>query len=265
MHDIIPVERPEWFNARFSGWYQWLLPRLTNRVRHLIAVSHFTKDRLVERFRINPDKITVVWNGVDSQFRPRTRDEIEEVRAALKIRSPRYLLSLGSLEPRKNVRRLLSVWVRLKRELPNDLGLVVVGSKGGSLVFRDDGVDEAMDGVHFTGYAKQEHLPALYSGALGLIYPSLYEGFGLPPLEAMACGTPVIASNTTSLPEITGGAALLVDPLDEDAIAAAILRLVRDEELRSTLRTRSLERAAHMTWDASAAKTRKVLKERCHE
>jgi glycosyltransferase involved in cell wall biosynthesis len=261
MHDIIPVERPEWFNARFAGWYRWLLPRLTNRVRHLIAVSQFTKDRLVERFKIRPEKVTVVWNGVDAQFRPRTRDEIEEVRAALGIRRPRYLLSLGSLEPRKNIRRLLSVWVRLKGELPEDLGLVVVGSKGGSLVFRDDGVTEEPDGVQFTGYARQQDLPALYSGALGLVYPSLYEGFGLPPLEAMACGTPVIASNTTSLPEITGGVALLVDPLDEDAIADAILRLVRDQELRSALRIRSLERAAHMTWDAAATRTRKVLEE----
>ena len=262
MHDIIPVEHPEWFNARFAAWYRWLLPRLTHRVRHLIAVSQFTKDRLVERFHVNPDKITVVWNGVDAQFRPRTAEEIAEVREALGIRSPRYLLSLGSLEPRKNVRRLLTAWNRLKRELPEDLSLVVVGSKGASLVFQDAGISEIPEGVQFTGYAKQEHLPALYSGALALVYPSLYEGFGLPPLEAMACGTPVIASNTTSLPEITAGAALLVDPLDEDAIGGAILRVIRDEELRRGLSARSLAHASTLTWDASAAATRRVLEER---
>jgi glycosyltransferase involved in cell wall biosynthesis len=264
MHDIIPVEHPEWFNARFAAWYQWLLPRLTNRVRHLIAVSQFTKDRLVERFKVNPENITVVWNGVDSQFRPRTAAEIDEMRDALGIRCPRYLLSLGSLEPRKNVGRLLTAWARLKRELPEDLGLVVVGSKGASLVFQDAAIVEIPNGVHFTGYAKQEHLPALYSGALGLVYPSLYEGFGLPPLEAMACGTPVITSNTTSLPEITGGAALLVDPLDVDAIAGAMLRLVRDENLRTSMRQRSLAHASKLTWDLSAARTRQVLEERCH-
>ena len=261
MHDIIPVEHPEWFNARFAAWYKWLLPRLTRRAQHLIAVSQFTKDRLVERFGINPGKITVVWNGVDSQFRPRTDQEIADVRDALGIRSPRYLLSLGSLEPRKNVRRLLAAWTRLKRELPDDLELVVVGAKGASLVFQDAGIVEAPEGVHFAGYARQEHLPALYSGALALVYPSLYEGFGLPPLEAMACGTPVITSNTTSLPEITGGAALLVDPLDVEAIAAAMLRVVRDEHLRSMMRSQSLAHAANLTWDASAAQTRKVLEE----
>ena len=103
MHDIIPVEHPEWFNSRFAAWYQWLLPKLTHRVQHMIAVSQFTKDRLVDRFRIHPDKISVVWNGVDDQFRPRAIEEIAEARNALNIPSPRYVLSLGSLEPRKNV------------------------------------------------------------------------------------------------------------------------------------------------------------------
>ena len=262
MHDIIPVEHPEWFNARFAAWYRWLLPRLTHRVRHLIAVSQFTKDRLVERFGINPDKITVVWNGVDAEFRPRTNGEINEVRRALGIDSPRYLLSLGSLEPRKNIGRLLTAWSRLKRELPNDIGLVVAGSKGAPLVFRNAGITEIPEGVHFTGYVKQEHLPALYSGALALVYPSLYEGFGLPPLEAMACGTPVIASNTTSLPEVTGGAALLVDPLDEDAIAAAILKVAADARLRASMGIQSLAHASSLTWDASARATRKILEER---
>ncbi len=262
MHDIIPVEHPEWFNSRFAAWYKYLLPRLTHRVRHMIAVSQFTKDRIVERFGVNPDKITVVWNGVDSQFRPRTAEEVAEVRTALGIRSPRYLLSLGSLEPRKNLPRLLTAWSRLRSELPADLSLVCVGSKGASLVFKDAGITEIPEGVHFTGYARQEHLPALYSGALALVYPSLYEGFGLPPLEAMACGTAVITSNTTSLPEVTAGAALLVNPLSEDDIAAAILKMVRDETVRQSLRERALAHASRWTWDLAAADTRKVLQER---
>jgi glycosyltransferase involved in cell wall biosynthesis len=265
MHDIIPVEHPEWFNARFSAWYQWLLPKLTQRVRHLIAVSEFTKQRLVERLGIRPEKITVVWNGVDSQFRPRTAAEIDEVRDALGIRSQRYLLSLGSLEPRKNLRRLLGAWGKLRPELgDDDINLVVVGEKGSAQVFRDASIRETPEGVHFTGYARQEYLPALYSGALALVYPSLYEGFGLPPLEAMACGTPVITSNTTSLPEVTGGAALLVDPLSEDAIAEAIRCLVGDEQLRQALSAKSLAHASKFTWDKSAAQTWKVLEECRH-
>ncbi len=263
MHDIIPVEHPEWFSARFSAWYQWLLPRLTRRVQHLIAVSEFTKQRLVERFGIRPEKITVVWNGVDAQFRPRSAAEIAEVREALGIRSPRYLLSLGSLEPRKNLARLLRSWGRLRLS-GEEISLVVVGAKGSPQVFRDASIKELPEGVHFTGYARQEHLPALYSGAVALVYPSLYEGFGLPPLEAMACGTPVIASNTTSLPEITGGAALLIDPLNEDAIGEAILRLLGDEHLRRTMSARSLAHVSKLTWDRSAAETRKVLEACCH-
>jgi glycosyltransferase involved in cell wall biosynthesis len=264
MHDIIPVEHPEWFNARFAAWYQWLLPKLTHRAQHLIAVSDFTKQRLVERFGIKPEKITVVWNGVDAGFHPRTSLEIAEVREALGIQTPRYLLSLGSLEPRKNLRRLLATWGRVKRELPQDLSLVVVGAKGSAKVFQDAAITEIPEGVHFTGYARQEHLPALYSGALALVYPSLYEGFGLPPLEAMACGTPVITSNTTSLPEVTGGAALLIDPLKEDAIAAAILQLVGDERLRESMSAKSLAHASKVTWDKSASRTWKVLEECCH-
>lgn len=264
MHDIIPVEHPEWFNARFSAWYQWLLPKLAHRVQHMIAVSQFTKDRLVERFGVPAEKISVVWNGVDEQFRPRSSDEIAEVREALKIRSPRYVLSLGSLEPRKNIGRLLTAWQRILPELPEDIDLVVVGNKGASLVFREARIEGELKRVHFAGYAKQEHLPALYSGALALVYPSLYEGFGLPPLEAMACGTPVVTSNTTSLPEVMGDCGLLVDPLNEDAIAEAVLSLVRSDDLRAELSTRGRARAARMDWDRSAAETRKILKEFCH-
>jgi glycosyltransferase involved in cell wall biosynthesis len=262
MHDIIPVEHPEWFSAPFAAWYKWLLPKLTRRAQHLIAVSEFTKQRLVERFGIRPEKITVVWNGVDAQFRPRTAAEIDEVRQALGIRTPKYLLSLGSLEPRKNLRRLLAAWGKLEK--PDDLSLVVVGAKGSPNVFRDAAIAEISDGVHFTGYARQEHLPALYSGAMALVYPSLYEGFGLPPLEAMACGTPVITSKTTSLPEVTGGAALLIDPLDEDAIAAAMLRLIADQPLRERLSAMSIEHASKLTWDKTASQTWKVLEECCH-
>jgi len=262
MHDIIPVEHPEWFNAPFAAWYKWLLPKLTRRAQHLIAVSEFTKQRLVERFGIRPEKITVVWNGVDQQFRPRSAAEIAEVRDALGIRTPKYILSLGSLEPRKNLRRLLAAWRKLEKA--DDLSLVVVGAKGSPKVFRDAAIDEISAAVHFTGYARQEHLPALYSGAMALVYPSLYEGFGLPPLEAMACGTPVITSNTTSLPEVTGGAALLIDPLDEEAIAAAMLRLIADQPLRRRLSAMSIEHASTLTWDKTAQQTWKVLEECCH-
>ncbi len=259
IHDIIPIDRPEWFSPRFAAWYNWLLPKLVHRVQHLIAVSEFTKQRLVERLGVPPSKVTVVWNGVDAQFTPRSADEIECMRRELGISSRKYLLSVGSLEPRKNLRALMTAWRRIAPELPKDIDLVVVGAKGASLVFSDAKLGDVPPRVCLTGYVAQEQLPALYSGAMALVYPSLYEGFGLPPLEAMACGTPVVTSGTTSLPEVVGDSALLVDPLCPDSIAEGIQRIVMDAPLRDQLRERGLMRARGITWDRAATETRKVF------
>ncbi|MEZ5901017.1 MAG: glycosyltransferase family 1 protein [Hyphomicrobiaceae bacterium] len=259
MHDIIPVEHPEWFNPRFAAWYAWLLPRLLKRVDHLIAVSQFTKERIVEKFGVDQSKISVVWNGVDDQFRPRTEAEIDNVREALGIKSKNYILCLGSLEPRKNVPRLLQAWDLISRQLPDEVELVISGKVGASKVFSSAGLSEIPERVHFTGYVNQEQLPALYSGALALVYPSLYEGFGLPPLEAMACGTAVVTSASTSLQEVVGDAAVLVDPLDIGSIAESIVAVVENEALRHDLSKRGLERAQNFTWDRSADATREIL------
>jgi glycosyltransferase involved in cell wall biosynthesis len=265
LHDIVPIEYPEWFSPRYAAWYQFLLPRLVKRSRHIIAVSQFVKDRIVERLGARPDKISVVWNGLDAKFRPRPAEEVEQVKAMLGIRAPRYVLSVGSLEPRKNLARLLKAWSRIVREVPEDIELVLVGGKGDSSVFRDAGLSETPERVREAGYLDQDRLPALYSGALALLYPSLYEGFGLPPIEAMACGTAALTSNVTAPPEVVGDAALLVDPLDDDDIADGIRRIVNDDALRAVLIRRSAARIAGMTWDNAAAKTRQVLLERCRD
>ena len=263
LHDIITIEYPQWFSPRFAGWYGYLLPRLVRRARHIITVSQFVKDRIVERLGAPPDKISVVWNGVDAKFQPRPAEEVEQVKTMLGIRSPRYLLSVGSLEPRKNLPRLLKAWSRIVREVPEDIELVLVGGKGDAHVFQDAGLSETPERVRLAGYLDQERLPALYTGALALLYPSLYEGFGLPPIEAMACGTAALTSNVSSLPEVVGDAALMVDPLDEDSIAGGILRIVQDDALRANLIRKSAARVAGMTWDNSAANTRRVLLEFC--
>jgi glycosyltransferase involved in cell wall biosynthesis len=264
IHDIIPIEHPEWFSSEFSGWYQWLMPKLVDRVQHIIAVSHFTKQRLVERFAIKPEKVSVVWNGVDASFRPRPLREIEHTKKEAGIQSPRYVLSLGSLEPRKNLKRLLTAWERILPELPEDVELVVAGAKGASKVFAESKIDRIPGRVNFTGYIPQDHLPALYSGATALVYPSLYEGFGLPPLEAMACGCPVVTSNCTSLPEVVGDDAILVDPFDEESIAEGLFRIIVRPHLREQLSRRAFNRVEPMSWEASAAKTRAILLEQSH-
>ena len=264
IHDLIPLDRPEWFAPRFASWYGWLLPRLARRVRHIIAVSEFTRSRILERFGIDPSRVTVIPNGVDGRFAPRPALEVERVRADLGLPTARYVLSVGSLEPRKNVNRLLEAWARAVPRLPEDLYLVVSGAKGVARVFSSVSLGRLPPRVLLTGYVPDEHLPALYSGATIFVYPSLYEGFGLPPLEAMACGTPVITSNTTSLPEVVGDAALLVDPLDVEATARAIERLAGDEAERARLRRLGLERIARFNWDDVAARTWEVLREHAH-
>jgi glycosyltransferase involved in cell wall biosynthesis len=200
-----------------------------------------------------------VWNGVDAQFTPRPLDEIERMRREVGISSRKYLLSVGSLEPRKNLGALMTAWRRIAPTLPDDIDLVVVGAKGASLVFSDAKLGEAPPRVCLTGYVAQEQLPALYSGAMALIYPSLYEGFGLPPLEAMACGAPVVTSGTTSLPEVVGDSALLVDPLSPESIADGIQRIVSDAPLREQLRERGLLRTRGVTWERAVTDTRKVF------
>ncbi len=259
IHDLIPIDRPEWFSPRFSSWYRWLLPRLAKRVRHLIAISEYTKQRIVERLGVPPEKVTVIPNGFDQRFSPRGATEIENVRQALGLPDRPYLLCVGSLEPRKNLLRLLRAWRKVVESTAGDVELVVAGAVASSRVFGSVSLDPLPPRTHFTGYVSDEHLPALYSGALALIYPSLYEGFGLPPLEAMACGTPVVTSNGTSLPEVVADSAVLVDPENVASIAAGIQQILSNPGLRERLRRSGLERAKCFTWEQAARQTLALL------
>ena len=177
------------------------------------------------------------------------------------IRSEEYLLCVGSVEPRKNVGRLLQAWARIQNELPAGLDLVVAGPAGSSGVFAGAELGKIPDRVHFTGYVDHDRLPALYSGATAFVYPSLYEGFGLPPLEAMACGTPVVTSRGSSLEEVVGTSAVLIDPECVDSIAEGLLRSVHDPGLRAELRAAGRLRAERMTWANCATRTAAILRE----
>ncbi|MEZ5352480.1 MAG: glycosyltransferase family 1 protein [Bryobacteraceae bacterium] len=258
IHDIFPVDHPEWFSSGFSQWYSWLLPKLAARVDHIIAVSHFTRKRIVERLGVRPEKVTVVHNGVDSRFRRPAPAELDIAKGKLGIPFERYLLMVGSIEPRKNIAAALAAWPVISRSHPG-LGLVIAGAKGSGLVFAGVEIDENMPNVYRTGYVPHELLPALYAAATALVFPSLSEGFGLPPLEAMACGTPVITSMNSALPEVVGDAAIGIDPLDPASIAAAVNRLLESESLQQDLRHRGFEQAAQFSWERCAAATRHVL------
>lgn len=259
LHDVVPIDHPEWLNSRFAAWYQFLTPKLVRRVRAIVTDSEATKERIVHHFPQVEGKINVVHIGVDQRFYCRGADEVAAARLQLGIPTPHYLLALGSLEPRKNLGRLLQAWAQIERRLPDDVWLVIAGARGKKLVFGNVSFENLPPRVHLSGYVPDELLPALYSGALAAPYLSVYEGFGLPPLEAMACGSPPITGDRTSLPEVVGSAGIMVDPFDVDAIADALARIVDDRELRSKLSKDGVDRAKRFSWEKAAAETWSVI------
>ena len=257
IHDCAFQDRAECFTPRFAAWLQWLVPRLARRVRRIITVSGYSKGRICEICRVQPDKVQVIHNGVDPHFRPVDAAEVAAARARFHLPES-YVLCVGSLEPRKNLSRLLQAWRQIAPQVPEHK-LVLVGTT--AAVFASANLEATDESVVFTGYVPDESLPALYTGAAAFVYPSLYEGFGLTVLEAMACGTPVICSHTTSLPEVAGDAAILVDPLNVTALGEAIVQILSDPERRQTLRSLGRERARAFTWDRAAEQTWQVLSE----
>lgn len=258
VHDLSTLDHPEWFDWKYALWHRLIVPILLRRVRRIIAISAFTKRRILSHGDIPSERITVVYNGVDQRFRPCAEKEVMHVREALGIGEGPYVLSLSALHPRKNMARLLQAWELAAEQIP-EVHFVLAGGAGRENVFGQFSLGAVPARVHLTGYVEDQHLPALYSGAEAFIYPSLYEGFGLPVLEAMACGTPVITSDVTSLPEVAGDAALLLNPFDVEAMAEEIVRVMEDDALRRQLRKKGLERARRFTWERTAEETWQVL------
>lgn len=228
--------------------------RCIKRASHIIAASHCTKHDLVHYLNIPESRISVIYNGVDHNiFKPRPVSQ----------RRP-YILYVGSERRRKNLGRLLQAFARLKTEFP-DLKLIKVGDPGRSPEFRNEtmatiarlGLRVPQD-VIFAGYVSQSALADYYSLAALLAYPSLYEGFGLPPLESMACGCPVVASRMSSLPEVVGDAGILVNPYDTSSLAEGMRRVLTDSELRRDLVIKGLKRARRFSWEETAELTRQV-------
>jgi glycosyltransferase involved in cell wall biosynthesis len=261
IHDVVPLDHPEWLNENFAAWYRFLTPKLTRRVRRILVVSEFTKRRLIHHCPEAESKIKVVLLAADKRFAPADELAIAAMSRQLALPSRSYLVALGSLEPRKNLARLLQAWSIVQSRIPNDVWLVIAGGKGKSIVFENVTFAPLPPRVHLTGFVADELLPALYSGAIASVYVSLYEGFGFPPLESMACGAPVLTSNVSSLPEVVGEAALTVNPVDIDAIADSMLRLVDDSALRTKLRLRGFERASQFSWDQTALTTLRELED----
>ena len=255
IHDLIFQKMPE-HHKPLNRWYLNLaLPLFARRADHIIVVSEATRTDVIKAYGIREEKISVIPEAAAPRFKPQPIEVIVAVKQRYHL-PENYLLYVGTIEPRKNLLRLLKVWEKLhkKAEVPP---LVIVGSRGwlSEDFFTALEKSPVRKGAILTGYVDDEDLPGLYAGATAFTFPSLYEGFGLPPLEAMACGTPVVCSNTSSLPEVVGEAALLCDPTDEMALTDALMRISSNANLQDILRERGLQQAAKFSWERTAKET----------
>jgi glycosyltransferase involved in cell wall biosynthesis len=253
IHDMVPFVHPETHERLTNLLFRHYIPHTLPFVDRIITDSNASERDIVRFFRVRPDGVATIPCGVSPRFGPRSASQVFAALSRYGIVPP-YLLTVGALQPRKNLVTLLEAFARLRLEgLPHRL--IIVGSKAWkseSVFGRLDDLGLG-DAVVFTGYVEDSDLPALYAGAACFVFPSIYEGFGLPPLEAMACGAPVVTSNASSLPEVVGDAAITVDPHDVGGFVAAIRRIVDLPALADELRARGLERSQLFTWERAAA------------
>jgi glycosyltransferase involved in cell wall biosynthesis len=269
IHDLSFEHLPETFKRRSCLQLRLTVRRTARAAAHVITSSDYSRRDIVKTYGIPLERTSVTPLAAAAHFSPvADESEIRRVREAYGIRG-RYVLAVGSIQPRKNLVRLLAAYAELRRTraaegLPQ---LVLVGKR--AWLYRETlrAVEsyELHNFVTFTGYVSERDLPALYTGALCFVYPSYFEGFGLPPLEAMACGAPVVAGERTSLPEVVGEAGILVDPFDVRALAAAIGRIIDDAALRASLRRKGLERARLFDWKRTARLTLAVYEQAVEE
>ena len=265
IHDLAFEHMPETFTWRGSMQLKLTVRRTARRAARIATVSEYSRQDLLRTYHLAPEKVTVTYNGIESHFTPQPTSpgEAEDVRQRFGI-NREFLLAVGSLQPRKNLIRLIRAYAKLRGENSGFAPqLVIVGRKLWltSEIFAEVRRQRWAEDVILTGYVTDEDLPKLYRAATAFVYPSLFEGFGLPPVEAMACGTPVITSNNSSLPEVVGNAAVLIDACDERALSEALLQIVGDQPLRARLREQGIEQAKKYTWRDAAEKTLQLYQE----
>ncbi len=261
VHDLGYIYYPQ-AHTGLSRLYLDLSTRFSaHAARRVIAISRATKRDLVKHYRVPARKIKVIYHGRDPIFVPISNENVlKEAAAKYGVKGP-YCLHVGTLQPRKNLGVLVEAWKLLKMRMERPPQLLLAGKRGWLYSSLTESVEAygLGDLVKFADYVERDDLPALYSGAMALTFPSLYEGFGLPPLEAMSCGTPVIASTASSVPEVVGGAALMLDPHDAGLWADTVEHLFGDVPLQQRLSDKGLARAALFTWEQCARETWSVI------
>lgn len=262
IHDLSYLHFPELFKKndlyQLTSWSKYSI----KNSKHIIAVSQSTKDDIVKNYKVSPSKITVIYEGYDNvRFKPQPKNTVNKIKKKYKIIGD-YVIFVGTLQPRKNIECLIEAFreVIFNSQL-STLNLVVVGKKGWlyDSIFQKVKDLDLVDKVIFTDFVKDADLPALISGAKVYVNPSLWEGFGIPPVEAQACGVPVAVSATSSLPEIAGNSAVLVDPASVDSIAKGIQKVITDKKLRDKLVERGFQNIKRFSWEKCANQTLKVL------
>jgi glycosyltransferase involved in cell wall biosynthesis len=253
-HDMAIYRHPEWFPGGQALSVRLVVPNSMRRADAIVAVSACTARDVAELFGVEPTRLEVVPEGVAGRFQPLPGARLEAVRRRYGL-PRRFLLFLSTIEPRKNLPTLLEAWSRMRERPP----LVVAGGWGWRCEEVRERVEQLGPDVRLLGSVPDEDVPGLYNLATCLAHPAWYEGFGLTPLEAMACGLPVVASSASSLPEVVGDAGLLVDPADVEGWTEALERVCGDLDLAATLRRRGVLRAAEFTWSRAAQRTWRVM------
>jgi glycosyltransferase involved in cell wall biosynthesis len=260
IHDVAFLDMPQFFSRSFRALYAGITPLLARRAAHIVTVSNFSRDRIIACLGASPERVSVFGGAVSEQFRPQSSESIAKTRAALNL-PQRYFLLQATSDRRKNLAGALRAWAEALPGLPNDLLLVVSGSLDRAHVF-GKGDDVALPRrVVSLGFVAEEHMAPLLAGAEAFLFPSLYEGFGLPIVEAMACATPVLTSAATATQEVAAGKALLVDPASIPDIARGIVELAKNGDLRRRLAAEGPAHAAKFAWDDVARRYRDLFAE----